>query len=238
LFVFLVEIGAELGRDFPLFRSRALYSEGKEKAKIGVVQVFKKGNSYRIRFTYPSGKRHEFAIAQATDEGWVTALKAAQLINRDIDLGYFDETYAKYSPKHSKSLELASKAKVYDLRELWRLYKEAKQATVAETTQKNHWRVTSKALTSLSAKALDINNPELAIKELLDLYAKGTVARICTDINSAVNFAVSKELIAKNPYQRVADTVAKIRKESKTAIIECFETHEILRCVYFKEIGL
>ncbi|MGL5870988.1 MAG: tyrosine-type recombinase/integrase [Xenococcaceae cyanobacterium] len=204
-----------------------MYSEGKQKAKIGSVQVFIRNGSYRIRFTYPTGKRHDLAIAKANDDGWVTAIRAAKLIDRDINLGDFDDSYARYSPKHAKSIEVASRPKELNLLELWQLYKKAKKDTVAQTTQKNHWRVTSRAIELLSAKALDINNPELALKELLEVYKKGTIARICTDINSAINLAVARELIAKNPYHRVADSISKIRKEAKLDSIECFETHEI-----------
>ena len=59
---------------------------------------------HRIRFTYPKGRSHELRIAQVTDDGWLTALRAAKLINQDIDLGIFDDTYAKYfyNPKSSR----------------------------------------------------------------------------------------------------------------------------------------
>ncbi len=89
-----------------------MYSEGQEKANVGKVQVDVKGKSYRIRFTYPEGTRHEFSIARVSPEGWTTAIKAAQTINRDIDLGDFDESYARYSPKHAKKLEVAKQEKM------------------------------------------------------------------------------------------------------------------------------
>jgi len=84
-----------------------MFSEGQSKARIGKVSVDIKANRYRIRFSYPKGKRHELRIAQVNDDGWLTALKAAKLINRDIDLGDFDDTYARYSPTHAKTLEIA-----------------------------------------------------------------------------------------------------------------------------------
>ncbi len=116
-----------------------MYSEGREKAKVGRVQVDKHGNSYRLRFTYPESTRHQFTVSKATNEGWSTAIRAAQLINRDIDLGDFDETYARYSPKHAKKLAIAKQEaiKEYNLKELWEIYKKDKKKASAKTTQKD-----------------------------------------------------------------------------------------------------
>jgi integrase len=204
-----------------------MYSEGRQKAKIGVVQIDIKRNSYRIRFTYPLGTRHEFIISQVTKEGWTTAIRAAQLINRDIDLGDFDETYSRYSPKHSKALEIASKVKSYNLLELWEIYKESKGSSVAKTTQKNHWKTTDKALNRLSIKALDLKNAELTLKELLAIYSKSVTVRVYTDITSAINLAIKQGNIGDNPHNRIGDDIAKLRKEAKNTDIECFEPREI-----------
>ena len=70
-----------------------MYTHGQEYAKVGRVSVDIKGKSYRIRFTYPEGNRHEFSIARVSDEGWYTAIKSAQLINRH-DLEGFSEIFA------------------------------------------------------------------------------------------------------------------------------------------------
>ena len=76
-------------------------------------------------------------------EGWSTAIRASQLINRDIDLGDFDDSYARYSPKHAKKLEVAKAeaTKEYNLKELWEAYKKASKNRVAKTTKKNLWKV-------------------------------------------------------------------------------------------------
>ncbi len=98
-----------------------MFSENQSKARIGKLSIDIKANRYRIRFTYPKNSSHELRIAQVTDDGWLTALRAAKLINQDIDLGIFDDTYAKYSPTHAKRLELAQKETVrsYKIIELW-----------------------------------------------------------------------------------------------------------------------
>ena len=119
-----------------------MFSEGQSKARIGKVSVDIKANRYRIRFSYPKGKRHELRIAQVNDDGWLTALKAAKLINRDIDLGDFDDTYARYSPTHAKTLEIArnQQQREYNLIELWDLYKQQSVTRIAATTQTYLWK--------------------------------------------------------------------------------------------------
>ncbi len=140
-----------------------MYSEGREKAKVGRVQVDKHGNSYRLRFTYPESTRHQFTVSKATNEGWSTAIRAAQLINRDIDLGDFDETYARYSPKHTKKLAIAQveKTKEYNLKELWEIYKESNKDRVAKTTQKANWVQFDRCISKISAKSLQLSQSEL-----------------------------------------------------------------------------
>ena len=115
-----------------------MYTEGQERAKVGIVTVDIHGSSYRLRFVYPEGSRHQFTIAKATPEGWSTAIRAAQLINRDIDLGDFDDSYARYSPKHARKLQIAKKEakKEYNLKELWEMYKSVKVKTVSKSTIK------------------------------------------------------------------------------------------------------
>ena len=57
------------------------------KAKIGKVSVsVSRGNSIKLRFIYPKGKRHDMNISTNTDEGWINALRIAQAINADIKL--------------------------------------------------------------------------------------------------------------------------------------------------------
>ena len=135
-----------------------MYSKGQKEAKVGRVSVDIKGISYRLRFTYPEGNRHEFSIVRVSDEGWVTAIKAAQMINRDIDLGDFDETYARYSPKHAHKIAIAKqeKTKEYNLKERWEIYKENNKNRVAETTQKHWWNELDKKLDFVDPSLLSL----------------------------------------------------------------------------------
>ena len=98
-------------------------NNGERKAKIGKVSVsVSRYDSINIRFTYPKRKRHDVNVSTNTDEGWINTLRIAQAINADIELGQFDDTLAKYSPKRSQSLELASRE--LNIVELWERYKD------------------------------------------------------------------------------------------------------------------
>ncbi len=200
-----------------------MYTQGQEYAKIGRVTVDIKRKSYRIRFTYPKGKRHEFGIAKVSPEGWTTAIKAAQLINRDIELGDFDDSYARYSPQHAKQLEIAQEKanKVYDLKELWELYKEQNHNRVAKTTQKKKWQVFEKYL-EVASPYLRLSESRQFISKLLEKYSASTLLAIFTStLYPCVNLAVRQGLIPKNPYKDIP--LPKLQKKP----IECFEPEEI-----------
>ena len=202
-----------------------MYSEGQERAKVGRVNVDIKGKSYRIRFTYPEGVRHEFSIARVSDEGWVTAIKAAQMIDRDINLGDFDETYARYSPKHARKIAIAQqeKTKEYNLKELWEIYKENNKDRVAKTTQNSDWKQFDRFLTKVDNALLELNRSSDFVGKLLEYYAVSTVNtgfRVC--LHPSINQAIKRGLIENNPYSKV-----EMPKTVKPSTIECFEPDEV-----------
>ena len=86
-----------------------------QKAKIGKVSVDLNSNKYRLRFTYPQGKRNQIRL----DCDWDEAIRTAKLINRDIELGDVDLTYVRYSAKYSQALQIASNTKPLNLLDLW-----------------------------------------------------------------------------------------------------------------------
>ncbi|MDJ0535604.1 MAG: tyrosine-type recombinase/integrase [Xenococcaceae cyanobacterium MO_207.B15] len=201
-----------------------MYSEGQEKAKVGRVQVDIKGKSYRVRFTYPEGTRHEFSIARVSDEGWVTAIKAAQMIDRDINLGDFDETYARYSPKHARKIAIAQqeKTKEYNLKELWEIYKESNKDRVAKTTQARNWTQFDRFLEKVKPDLWSLKNSEKFIQKTLEYYAVTTVStNFRTCLHPAINQAVKKKLIEENPYKNIK--LPKIPKK----LPECFDPDEV-----------
>lgn len=201
-----------------------MYSEGQKKAKLGIVTIDIHGNSYRLRFIYPKGTRHQFTIAKVTPEGWVTAIKAAQLINRDIDLGDFDDTYVRYSPKHAARLEVAKAAqnKDYTLSEIWEGYKEVKIKTAAASTIKKDWSRLDRIIHSTPKALLSLGKAEEFTKRLLGTYAPGTLNPLLRLLYAAVNMHVKGKKIDSNPYLPFYSPY--IKKQTK---IECFETSEI-----------
>ena len=201
-----------------------MYLEGKERAKIGKVTVDINADRYRLRFTYPKGKRHQLKIAQVSDEGWAVALKAAQLVNRDIDLGDFDETYARYSPTHAKTLELAQekKTKIYTLVEVWERYKDLNKDRIAQTTQNHLWKDCDRYLSRTDKNLLELYKAQEFVSYLQSKYAVSTIATLFRScINPAVNAAVNAGLITVNPYQSI--NIPKPQKKP----IECFEPNEV-----------
>ena len=201
-----------------------MYSEGQEKAKIGNVQIDIKGSSYRIRFTYPQGARHEFTIASVSPEGWTTAIRAAQRINRDIDLGDLDDTYARYSPRHAKKLEIAKIKQLTNksLLEIWEEYKARNIDRIAASTQKKKWKVFDKQLDNTPRDLLDTSNASQFIDHLLNTYSRGTLdALLAGTLYPAINEALKRGDIQSNDYPSV-----KFKSKSKSNI-ECFEPEEI-----------
>lgn len=200
-----------------------MYTEGQSKASVGRVSVDIKGKSYRLRFTYPEGNRHEFNIAKVSPEGWTTAIKAAQLINRDIDLGDFDESYARYSPKHAKKLQIIQKEKQkYTLAELWKEYTEIRGKDIAESTKKTLWKDCNRYLAQTPKGLLQLDKAHEFLVNLQSRYATSTIATLFRScLKPAVNMAVKRGLIDKNPYDDL--TIPKPVK----APIECFEPEEV-----------
>ena len=209
-----------------------MYSQGKLKVKIGKVSIDIKANRYRLRFTYPAGRRHEIRVSQVSDEGWATALKAASLINKDIDLGEFDESYARYSPTHAKAVELAAlqleqvteeqEKKTYTLLELWERYKDLNQDRIAQTTQNHLWQDCDRYLSRTDKNLLELNNAQEFVSYLQKQYAVSTIATLFRScINPAVHLAVAKGLVTHNPFKSV--NIPNPQKKP----IECFEPHEV-----------
>jgi integrase len=201
-----------------------MYSQGQEKASVGRVNIDIKGKSYRIRFTYPQGQRHEFTIARVSDEGWSTATRAAQLINRDIDLGDFDNSYARYSPKHAKKLKIqqAESKPESSLLKIWETYKEIKEQSTSESTKKREWKRIDNLLKGVDKKLLQLDKAEELINHLLSKYSVGTLNPRLRILYAAVNTLVKQQKIGVNPYLQIHSPYKK--KKSKP---ECFEIDEI-----------
>ena len=191
------------------------------KAKIGKISVSaSRDNSIKLRFTYPKGKRNDINISTNTDEGWVKALRVAQIINADIELGQFDSTLAKYSLKRSQALEIAQKEP--NIKEIWERYKELNKSRIAKTTQKFLWRDCDRYLSKIDDELLELSKAQEFLAHLQTKYAVSTIATLFRScFNPAINLAVEAELISKNPFKKI-----RIPQPQKKPP-ECFEPQEI-----------
>ena len=192
------------------------------KAKIGKINVSaSRDNSIKLRFTYPRGVRRDINVCTNTDEGWVNAIRIAQAINADIELGRFDDTLAKYSPRRSQALEIANKQP--NLNDLWETYKETSKTRVAETTIKKHWvQYERHYLGRTPKKLLELDKASKFIAHLLSRYSPGSILPIFSNcLHPSVNLAVKTGKIERNVYAAIP-----IEKRSKKAI-EAYEPEEV-----------
>lgn len=173
-----------------------------KKAKFGKVNVDVKKGSIRIRFTYPKGKRNEFNVGKFSDFNWQSALKKAQVIDRDISIDDFDSTMVRYRPELVKAMEIASKEP--NLLEIWERYKELNKSRIAKTSQDYLWKDVDRYLSRADKKLLELNKAQELLSYLLSTYAISTVATMFRSaLNPAVNAAVNAELIKANPFSKL-----------------------------------
>ncbi|MEO0849582.1 MAG: tyrosine-type recombinase/integrase [Cyanobacteria bacterium J06648_1] len=192
------------------------------KAKIGIVSLSaSRDNSIKLRFTYPKKKRNDLNVSTNTDEGWINALRIAQTINADIELGQFDSTLARYSNRRSQALEIASRQP--NLLDLWETYKETSKTRVAATTIKKHWvQYERHYLGRTPKKLLELDKASEFVGHLLSRYSSGSILPVFSNcLNPSVNLAVKTGKIERNVYAAIP-----IEKRSKKAI-EAYEAHEV-----------
>ncbi|WP_146132129.1 DUF3596 domain-containing protein [Pleurocapsa sp. CCALA 161] len=183
-----------------------MFSENQSKARIGKVSIDIKAKRYRIRFTYPKGRSHELRIAQVTDDGWLTALRAAKLINQDIDLGIFDDTYAKYSPTHAKWLEIAQEEtqRIYNIIELWERYKDLNEDRIAATSQAYWWKDVDRYLSQTPRDLLSLDKAQEFLQYLQTKYAASTINTLFRSfLHPAINSGIQGELVESNPFYKL-----------------------------------
>ncbi len=191
------------------------------KAKIGIVSVDVKKDSIRIRFTYPKGKRNEFNVGKSSELNWQSAIRTAQIIDRDISINDFDTTLVRYRPKLAQALEIANKQP--SLIDLWETYKETSKSRVAETTIKKHWVQYERHYLGRTPKELlELDKASEFIAHLLSRYSPGSILPIFSNcLHPSVNLAVKTGKIERNVYAAIP-----IEKRSKKAI-EAYEPEEV-----------
>ena len=190
-------------------------------AKIGIVSIDVKKGSIRIRFTYPQGKRNEFNVGVSSELTWQSALRTAQIIDRDISINDFDSTLIRYRPKLAQALQIATRQP--NLLSLWETYKETSKNRVAATTIKKHWRAYEKHYLGRTPKELlELNKASDFVAHLLTRYSSGSILPIFSNcLNPSVNLAVRTGKIDRNVYAAIP-----IAKKGKKPI-EAYEPEEV-----------
>ena len=153
----------------------------------------------------------------------MTALRAAQLINQDIDLGIFDDTYAKYSPTHAKRLELAQKETVrsYNIIELWERCKRLNQNRIAATSQAYWWKDVDRYLSQTPKDLISLDKAQEFLQYLQTRYAASTINTLFRSfLHPAINSGIQAELVKSNPFYKLA-----FPKQVKKPI-QCYEPEE------------
>lgn len=190
-------------------------------AKIGIVSIDVKKGSIRIRFTYPQGKRNEFNVGVSSELTWQSALRTAQIIDRDISINDFDSTLVRYRPKLAQALQIATRQP--NLLDLWETYKETSKNRVAATTIKKHWLAYEKQYLGRTPKELlELNKASDFVAHLLTRYSSGSILPIFSNcLNPSVNLAVKTGKIERNVYAAIP-----IGKKGKKPI-EAYEPNEV-----------
>jgi integrase len=218
--------------------------ETKEKGKTSVItkRVGKVSitttnfDSLRIRFTYPKGDRQQLALGKADDATWEKAIRIAAMINRDIDFGDVDLTFARYLPSKKKIEPRASnenKTPKLNLKQLWDDYKAIKYHQVQKTTIKKDWSRIDRVLERVSQENIDLDRAKEFLSELLGIYTKCSAKNICRNLYAAVNLAVKEGKLSSNPYSKYFTPYSK--NKSKIEVFSISEIKAILAAFYADE---
>lgn len=197
-----------------------MYSDQEnQRAKIGKVSVDLNSEKYRLRWTYPKGNRNQIRL----DCNWDEAIRTAKIINRDIELGDVDLTYARYSAKYSQSIQVAEKTKPLSLLDLWETYKQISKDRVTQTTIKRSWKPWEKHyLGKTPPELLEIDKSSEFIAHLLTRYSAGSLDSFFSNcLMPSVNLAVKTGKIERNPYAAIS-----LNKKGKKQI-EAYEPDEV-----------
>jgi len=196
-----------------------MYDTGKPSSRVPKITPRNNNNGIIIRFQY-QGKQYSISPGGKYGDrlAMANADRIASQIRTDIIAGYFDPTLEKYQPKVKQpdSVIPINKDIAPNLQELWEQYKIVKQASVAETTQKEKWSQIDRCLKKVSSEMLNSENARLLIPELLKTYTGNTLDRIINDIQACSNWAFETGLINVNYWRRLKQQLPDKRQSSRT----------------------
>lgn len=219
-----------------------MYSDSaSQKAKIGKVNIDRNANQYRLRFTYPKGKRNQIRV----DCTWEEALRVANIIDGDIQTDNIDLTYARYTNCHKQlqQLELIKRKRKPNLVQLFNDYKAVSSDRVAKTTQKTTWSRWERVyLGQTDPELLEIDKAAEFVAYLLTRFTPGSLDSVFSNcLMPSVNLGVKKSKLDNNPYAAIPLNKKPKRKikafepEEVKEIIKAFESDKyVKKCSSFK----
>jgi len=175
---------------------------------------------------------------QNTPENWKTAQSQAWEIEQDINSGNFDPTLAKYKPRTHLTLvkPVEKPPQNLTLDELWERYTEYKSQVIESTTIKTTYKRTKNLIPLFPSQNL---KDAVAIRDwLLDNKSLYTAKYVLTHLSGCCEWAVESNLIASNPFAKMAQHIKESRTQEsdgeeidpftaqeRDAIIEAFENN-------------
>jgi integrase len=176
------------------------------------IQPTNNNGSLRIRFTLDGNIYNIAGLGRCCNRvARARAELAAALIERDIELGAFDSTLAKYLPQ-----EPVKPAKPKRLLELWDLW--VSTLHLSKQTESDHYRTTRNMI--LRAKPAPISDSvDWFVKDGAHLAAFSfNVRRRFFD--NCLEWAIGQKLVKENPFRRIKSKKSAKRNKTKPLTLE------------------
>jgi integrase len=182
------------------------------------IQPINNNGSLRIRFTFKGDIYNIAGLGQCSNRlARAKAELAAALIERDIELGAFDATLAKYLPQ-----EPMKAIKPKKLLELWDSWVGTLQ--LSKQTESDHYRTTRNMI--LRAKPTPISDSaDWFVKDGAHLSAFSFNVRR-RSFNNCLEWAIGQKLVKENPFRQIKSK--KTTKRNKTQPLPLEQVRQIL----------
>lgn len=185
-----------------------MQSKDTQKTKVGRVSIRVRANgSINSRWRYQSTEFNLY-YGLYTPERWEAAIAYARIIESDIVFDRFDRTLGRYGKVIDKPIPInnsviSEETKEMTLLEIWEQYKSIKSHTIATTTVKSDWARMERIFKRTEKLTATILDCEYLITEQLEYYATGTLIKPFKALRAAINYAIEKEQIVKNPLTKL-----------------------------------
>ena len=211
------------------------------KASTGLVVIENFRNKLRLRLPGAiTGSKNRYISTglQATLENWKKLQIKALEIEEDIVTGHFDSTLAKYKPPSHLSLvkPVDKPQSIPRVAELWELYTDYKSKLIEATTIKATYKRVKNIIALFPSN--DLKDAVVIRDWLLANKSTYTAKLALSHISGCCEWAVESNLIASNPFTKMAQTIKVSRTQEtdgedidpftaqeRDAIIEAFENN-------------